>query len=482
MVKAIGAAKEPQEIEKLYQRAKNEIISLSRQGSLFIFEKDLIIKNFVESLANAQISAIGPELVFGRIFDTIGFGKIKDGLFRHLVIARLVYPGSKLKTIDYLRRYRGTTTSVYSLYRFLDRLNHRHQDAVERIVFNYTKKILKGRISVVFYDLTTLYFEAEDEDDLRKIGFSKDGKFQQPQIMLGLLVGVGGYPIGYDIFTGNTFEGHTLIPVIKKFQRKFNLAKPTVVADSGLLTKDNLRELADEGYRYIIGARIKNESAKIKQQILDLRLADHETREIAKDHQTRLIIGYSAGRAKRDEQNRRRGLKRLEASLRSGKLTKKHLNSRGYNKYLKLKGKVKVEIDYDKFNADGQWDGLKGYITNSGFSAAEVIQNYTQLWQIETAFRISKTDLKVRPIFHRLKPRIEAHICICFVAYTVYKELERLLYQSRVPFSVKRAGELTHNMYRLVYTLPESLKEDRVIFKMDDEQKLLYEIIKKEIG
>jgi len=399
-----------------------------------------------------------------------------------LVIARLAYPGSKLKTIDYLKRYQGVSTSVYTLYRFLDKLHDRHQEEVEQITFNHTKKILKDRISVVFYDLTTLYFEDEDEDDLRKIGFSKDGKFRHPQIKLGLLVATNGYPIGYNIFEGNTFEGHTLIPAIKQLQKKFNLKKPLVVADSALLNKDNLKELTTQGYRYIIGGRIKNESSAIKKQILQLKLVDQESAVINKEDNLRLIVSYSSKRAKKDAHNRQKGLKRLEANLLSGKLGKKHINNRGYNKYLKLKGKIAIEIDYDKFKADEDWDGLKGYVTNSNLRPETVISNYAQLWQIEKAFRISKTDLKIRPIFHRLRGRIEAHICIAFVAYTVYKELERLLYKHKAPFSVKRAGELTDNIYQLIYTLPESLKEEKITFEMDDEQKLLYEIIKKEVG
>jgi len=126
---------------------------------------------------------------------------------------------------------------------------------VELITYNHTRKVLKT-ISVVFYDMTTLYFEAEDEDDLRKIGFSKDGKFQKPQIMLGLLVGEGGFPIGYDIFKGNTSEGKTLMPVLQAIQKKYQFGKPIVVADAALLSKDNLETLAEKNYTFIIGGRI----------------------------------------------------------------------------------------------------------------------------------------------------------------------------------------------------------------------------------
>ncbi len=157
--------------------------------------------------------------------------------------------------------------SVNTLYAFLDRLHGRYKQEVEQIVYRHSQKHL-GSISVVFYDMTTLYFEAEDEDDLRKIGFSKDGKFQHPQIMLGLLVGEGGLPIGYDVFEGNTFEGHTLLPTLTQIQKRYGFQQPIVVADAAMLSKANLARLSEAHYRFIIGARIKTESEEIKQEIL----------------------------------------------------------------------------------------------------------------------------------------------------------------------------------------------------------------------
>ena len=145
------------------------------------------------TLRNASIRTLGPELIFGRLFDEIGFDIIPEPLFRDIVVVRLVYPTSKLKTVDYLYRYQGKSISVDRLYLFLDRLNERYSRQAQEVAYRHSRKILKT-IRVVFYDMTSLYFEAEDEDDLRKIGFSKDGKFQNPQIMLGLLVGGNGYP------------------------------------------------------------------------------------------------------------------------------------------------------------------------------------------------------------------------------------------------------------------------------------------------
>ena len=479
VVKTIGTSSSEQEIIKLINLAKQEIERLSNQPKLFISESDTIVEQVFSALHNSNIRTIGPEIVFGKIYDSIGFDAIKEELFRHLVIARLAFPLSKLKTIDYVYRFQGVMLDIDAVYRFLDKLNNKLKSQVERIAFTHTKKVLQGNISVVFYDMTTLYFEASDEDDLRKTGFSKDGKHQNPQIYLGLLVGLGGYAIGYDIFEGNIYEGHTLIPFIEKISKKFSLDKPIVVADAGLLSNDNIKALKDLDYQYIIGARIKNESEKIKKQILNNQLGDGQIMTIKKPDNTRLIVAYATNRAAKDEHNRKRGLQRLEKQLRAGKLTKSSINNKGYNKYLKLKGDVSIEIDYEKFNNDKSWDGLKGYITNANLNDKQVIENYKNLWYIEKAFRMSKTDLRIRPIYHRLRHRIEAHICISFTAYCIYKELERVLYKEQSTLSLKKSAELTHNMYQITYTLPESKHTKTKLLKMDDKQVELYQIISK---
>lgn len=144
-----------------------------------------------------------------------------------------------------------------------------------------------------------------------------------------------------------------------------------------------------------------------------------------------------------------------------------------------MEGEVKIKIDYEKFNQDAQWDGMKGYLTNTTLQAQTVIENYTCLWQIERAFRISKSDLLIRPIFHRLRPRIEAHICISFVAYTIFKELERILKKGNCPFSARRTIDLTKNMYQLTFTLSETKIHQNLILRMDDEQQLLYSILNR---
>lgn len=481
VVKTVGTSKDPKEIERFYKKAQYFVHNTDpNQGQLFNkkTDADLTVKEFMESLSNASIHTIGPELIFGTLFDRIGFQQIPDDLFRHLVIARLSNPGSKLKTVDYMYRYRGIKQSASALYNALDRLQSRYKQQIEEIVYSHTKKRL-GSISVVFYDMTTLYFEAEDEDDLRKVGFSKDGKFQHPQIMLGLLVGQDGLPIAYDIYEGNTFEGKTLLPALCRIEQKYGFDQPIVIADAAMLSTANLNKLESAKYRFIIGGRIKNESENIKNEILNkaAKMTDGDNIVIKRKDGTRLIVTYSEKRAIKDESNRCKGLARLEKRVKTGFLTKENINNRGYNKFLTIDGKATVRIDERKIEADEKWDGLKGYLTNTKLGAQKITENYSHLWQIEKAFRISKTDLRIRPIHHYRKRRIEAHLCIAFAAYSIYKELEILLKNQGIKMSAKRAGELTHNMYELHYTLPDSREPKRQILNMDEEQRILFEAI-----
>jgi transposase len=479
VLRTVGCGTQRHEIDRLKILARQEIDRLQAQPKLFKSEHDELVEGAFSSLSNSSIRTIGPELIFGRIYDYIGFGSISEELFRHLVISRLTFPLSKLKTTEYLYRYQGKSIDVDAIYRFLDKLSSRLKPIVEQIAFAHTLRTLKGKISVVFYDMTTLYFEASDVDDLRKAGFSKDGKHSNPQILIGLLVGVGGYAIGYDIFEGNTYEGHTLIPFLESISCKFNLGKPVVIADAGLLTGKNIAALQETRYEYIIGARLRNESKAIQEQIIQRKYDDGSVYVIQQNEVQRLLVHYSAKRAKQDLYNRQKGLNRLEKRIKSGKMTKSNINNRGYNKYLELDGEINVKIDYQKFEQDALWDGLKGYATNSKLSNEEILENYRNLFHIERAFRMSKTDLRIRPIYHRLRHRIEAHICIAFTAYVVYKELERVLKEENASLSLKTASEITHNMYQLTYQLPDSRHIKSSLLKMDEQQTELYQIIRK---
>lgn len=470
VLKSFGGAADDSQREIL-REAAGQWMKDYTGGSEFDFSKsDSLVEQLFDSIT--AVKRVGYDLLLGNIFDDIGFGKIRDKIFKELVLARVAFPKSKLKTTEYLLRYKQIDWDEDHIYRYLDKLHSTQKDLVQQISYAHTRKILKAEISVVFYDVTTLYFEIDQEDDLRKTGFSKEGKHQHPQIVLGLLVSKQGYPLAYDIFEGNKFEGHTMLPVIESFCKKYNLTNLIVIADSGLLSKANIEELQSKKYEFIIGARIKNEASAIKKKILDLSLKNGQSQSINRGD-LRLIITYSDDRAKKDRYNREKGVRKLEKQILRGRLTKASINNRGYNKFLKLDGTINVALDQDKVVQDSRWDGLKGYLTNANLNKDQIIENYQHLWQIEKAFRIAKSDLKIRPIHHRLQRRIEAHICISFVAYKLYKELERQLYEKKANISPLKAIEIAENIIEVTLVLPQSNSTKRKTLLLTEEQRYL---------
>ena len=222
----MGSSADVAEIERLLQQARNLMPQLTAQSSIHF--DALKEKEFEDAVFDSikDFTLTGPELILGKLFNEIGFNAVKDELFRHMVITRLIYPVSKLKTIDYLYKYKGIMIERNKIYRYLDKINSMYKEQIQQISYHHTLMILNNALSVVFYDVTTLYFEIEEEDDLRKAGFSKEGRHQHPQILLGLLVSTLGYPLAYEIFEGNKFEGHTMLPVIEAFKNKYQDRKP----------------------------------------------------------------------------------------------------------------------------------------------------------------------------------------------------------------------------------------------------------------
>lgn len=473
VVKVIGSSKIADEIEELYLTGLGEIKLLQQAAELPFYQnlEQQFVQDFTSSIQRLHL--VGPELLLGKIFDDIGFNTITDDLFRHLVITRLVYPVSKLKTVDYLARYKGIQLSVYSIYRYLDKLQKQQIEQVKSISLKHTLQLFGNVMSIVFYDVTTLYFEAKEEDDFKRMGFSKDGKHQQPQIVLGLLVSQEGYPLDYDVFEGDKYEGDTLLPIIKHFVTKHKPEQLIVVADGGLLSQKNITALIEKQYQYILGARIKNESKALTSQILSLQLKDEQSVILDREDGSKLIVSYKKARAINDFKNRKRGLEKLEKKIKSGKLTKQHINNKGYNKYLEIKGEATISINKEKYKEDKKWDGLKGYRTNTTLTKEAVIKQYHGLWTIEKAFRISKHDLQIRPIYHQLKRRIEAHICIAFAACKIYKELERQLKEKKTGQSPEQVLDILKTILKVEFKTPYSNKIYQELILNTDEQKAL---------
>lgn len=459
----IGIARSDKEVDALVKRGQEwmDREQQRRHPRLDLFGEERIrceqermnAERLLNCITNIVIN--GADLILDRVFDNVGFNRIEDDIFRKLVKARLSYPASKSATVEYLKNHFDDDVSLSKIYRYLDKLSDSQHRIVQDISVGHTRKILGDHIGVLFYDVTTLYFEADYEDELRKTGFSKEGRHKNPQIILGLLVSTGGYPLAYCIHEGNKYEGHTLLPVVTEFVHRYNLEDFIVVADSGLMNGDNIADLEENGYKYIIGAKIKTESKKIKEWILSQPKNDCQMVEYDKGNGKRLLVGYTDNRARKDAYNREKGVRRLEKAYRRGTLTKENINKRGYNKFLTMEGDVRVSIDYDKLETDAKWDGLKGYLTNTDIPASQVYDAYHNLWHVEQAFRISKSKIEIRPMFHFTRRRIEAHVCICFVALKVYKELERLLKLADINMSVDKVLALAQSIVTIQISLPQ---------------------------
>lgn len=438
-------------------------------------EKELrATEEVLSCIKSTRLTAI--QTIIGKVYDSIGFNAIEDEELRHLVIGRICHPMSKKATVDYLRRHFKDDVSLQKIYRYMDKLYNTQKERVQEISVSHTKGLFGGNIGILFYDVTTLYFETTDKDELRNNGFSKDGKNANPQVVLGLIVSRGGYPLSYSLFNGAQFEGYTMIPIIDDFVQRYNLGTDfVVIADAGLMSDKNVQLLRSAGYKYIIGARIKKESGTVKERILSTPHEQGVFNDILCNNGDRLVVGYSEDRARKNEHDRNEGIERLRKRYAKGTLTKADINRRGYNKFLSISSGVTVRIDEDKIEEDKVWDGLKGYRTNTDLPANEVYDNYQQLWNVERAFRITKGTLEIRPMFHFSERRIEAHVCICFVALKVYKELERLLKASGCPYSVDNVLKIAEVIVTLEIDLPENGRTlTKTIYTSKEEHDIAY--------
>ena len=454
----IGIGHDVAEIEALCAEGqkwiKNHIgmLELDFEGSTIkeqeVKAAETVLNNIDSILLN------GAKLILDKVYDSIGFNSIGDDVLRHLVVARLCQPMSKMATVDYLKSHFDEDLNLSKIYRYLDKLYNTQQETIQKLSVEHTFSVLGGRVEMLFYDVTSLYFESFREDTLRSPGFSKDGKTSETQIILGLLVCENGYPLSYSIFNGAQYESYTMSPIIDDFKQRFCLDDFVVVADSGFMIKRNIEMLRTGGYQFIVGGRIKKYGKNIEEWVLSLPHEDGHFYEKELDNGDRLIVTYSSKRAAKDAYNRTKGVERLKKAFSSGKITKDKINKRGYSKFLRIENDVNVSICEDKIREDEKWDGMKGYVTNTELSPEKVVAQYQGLWVVERAFRISKGTIETRPIFHFTERRIEAHVCLCFVAYKVYKELERIILLLSMDMSVDTVIKIAKTITTIRLRLP----------------------------
>jgi len=528
IIKHIGIAYDENELEelKLYANRLKIELELKSQLPLYSIEEiETLEKKAKESKKEQEVKdnredyevnlldlieedrvIKGIHDIYGKMYSELGFDKIianptrnvsASKALKEIVMARIANPDSKRGSVEMLEEKFGVNLNLKSVYRMMDKLDDKRIKKLNTLVLNQTKSLLDNKIDVIYFDATTLYFESftedEGEDAIKKNGYSKDGKFNQPQVVLALLVTKSGLPIGYKAFSGDTFDGHTIIPALKEIQDEFEIDNIVYVADSGMFNKTNLEEFdKNDKMTYIVGARIKNMSNSIKEEIVKI----DEYQEINDDTKVKtinykgkkLLLSYSKKRARKDKFEREKAIEKLKAKLEKSTSVKSQLSNNGYKKYLQLESTNKDEktkscdlsivLNEAKIEEDEAWDGLKGIITNnSKLTNEELIHQYTNLWQVEESFRITKHDLKIRPIYHWKPSRVKAHLAISFMAYTLVRHLEykiRLLYKKRSP---ERIRQILLSVQSSILYDTKTDKKFAFPSKISDEAKVIYKLM-----
>lgn len=442
IIKNFGSAEKKRDIKRLVKQAEEykahlEAISPRAKAMKIVSDQDI---------KSCRSYNIGFSDVYGKAFDAIFTGtdinkNIINGL-RDLAIMRIASPASKRKTAIISNEY-GINFDTYDIYKYMDRITMPVITKIKKTIYDNTAKLLANydqEIDVLFYDLTTIYFETSTQDEIRDFGFSKDGKHQHVQIMLAAIVTKEGLPIDYQEFRGNSYEGHTLMPVLNEIKKRYQIRKVVLVADAALMNKVNLQELEKQGIKYIIAARIKNTKGDIKKSILDENGYEIISKKIDDDGKIKnitkakkievgnndFIIAYhSTQRARKDEHDREKDIEKIQKYLSSS--GKNKLTSRLKKPYVKV-SKSSITIDFDKLEEVKKYDGFFGLQTNiADADPMMFLASYRGLWQIEQTFRVAKTNLEIRPVFHYTPRRIKAHFAICYIALALIRHVEFIL-------------------------------------------------------
>lgn len=363
-----------------------------------------------------------------------------------MLVERLHAPASKRANFFNQEEYLGINSiPLHHLYRSLDYLAD-NQQAVQNYIYQPKVNLFDQQLDVVFYDVTTFYFESdvEHEGNLRRKGFSKDGKIGNTQILFGLLIDKHKQPIGYRIYKGDMFEGHTFEHALLQLKDQYQIKNIVLVADRGMLSKQNIRLTDDHQYEFILGERLKSLAEPVKKYLLDLKnytriwVYNHDGEQInirycTYEYEGRTIIcTYSEKRAAKDLKDREEKLEKAALLIKHPNLLKK----KAHNYFLATQDKTNYYLNEEKVKQNQRYDGLLAISTNTkNISVEQVLDNYRHLYQIEHSFRTFKTHLETRPMFHWTDKRIEGHICLCYIAYTMLTHLQNKLKKGGINLS-----------------------------------------------
>ncbi|MGV0870554.1 IS1634 family transposase, partial [Corynebacterium kalidii] len=347
-----------------------------------------------------------------------------DSVFEGLVTARIIEPGSKFDSIRVLGEAGAHSASYSTIKRRLPRYaTDEFRDAVSSVCADHAGI---GPTSLVLYDVTTLYWESDEGDGFREPGFSKERRID-PQVTVGMLTDVNGFPLRIEAFEGNKAETRTFLPSVEAFMGTYNLQDVTVVADAGMISDANRRDLDVAGLSYVLGGKTRQTPYVIWKWRADNPGVDytHDQIWVARDpgnpdkgiRASKTIYHYSADRA-------RRTVKGIDEQLRKARNIADGKTPVKRNRYIKM-GKTAKEVNLNLASQHRELAGIKAYVTSRvDDDPREIIGYYRRLFQIERSFRMAKSDLRARPIFHTLRSSIDAHLTVVMSALAVGRWLE----------------------------------------------------------
>lgn len=407
-------------------------------------------------------------------------------------MARSLYPDSKFA--QWNRRHQiyvsAKSLQLQHLYRSLDILSD-NKEMLTEYVNRQIAQQYKRKVTVALYDVTTYYFESCDETALRCFGFSKDNKVNRVQVVMGLLIDDQGIPIDYELYSGNTSEFATMIPILRKLKQRYRIDRVIIVADRGLNSASNLVAIREMGMQYVMAYRLRGSGEKYKKLIEDgsgwlawkkteatkeiskYRITD-EIRKVkirngdetkAVELRSKLLIHYSPARARKEAYDRERLVEKARKLAGNTSLLKSELK-RGGKSYLQLeRSSWEASVDEERIKASAFWDGYYGIVySDESMSASEVMKVHHSLWQIEESFRISKSLLEARPCFHWTEKRIRGHFLICYMGLVLHRLLEAELSRQGMVMSAER---IIHALRSAMVTEVPISENERAYFKTD---------------
>lgn len=418
VLKHMGSAHDQTGVDLLIRAAQQWYAEYSGEGTLFVapVRDTSLVAEGMEFLGATHQLAYS---TFSAVARQCGFHTLGDELMLDLAIIRLVEPTSKLRSLALVAEYFGIQHARSTFYSRLQAMLE-CKPAIEALAVDYAKNTLKDGLNLVLYDVTTLYFESFKADELRVPGFSKDSMHQQPQVVVGLLVTKSGFPLGYEVFPGNTFEGKTMLPVLDDFSAKHNVTTSTIVADAAMLSETLLGQIVARGMTYIVAARLASASDKIVDHVCK-RLVKEDGRTVrVKSPHGDMICSFSSKRYKKDKATHEKDLAKAKLLVARGEPGKRAKFIKG--------GKQGYVLDEQRIARTQRLLGVKGYCTNiprAKLDNKNVIARYHDLWHVEKAFRMAKSDLATRPIFHFNEVPIRVHLSICFMALVMARMIEQ---------------------------------------------------------